>query len=342
MIDKKKLSDEEGRIRALQRFQILDSEREKPFENIVTLVQQILTVPICAVSLVDTDRQWFKARRGLPVCETARDISFCTHAIRDFQPFIVRDAKADPNFANNPLVTGPPHIGSYAGVPLTTSEGYNVGTLCAIDTKPREFPTAQIDILKNFAQLVVDELELRMTASMDVLTGAMTRRSWTDLADRHVEGARKEARELSIAVFDIDHFKAVNDSYGHPTGDRVLQAVSDACVETLRSGQAVGRIGGEEFAVLLPDCGLEAALRVAENCRAKIERTAVADESGNPLAVTASFGVAALNESVDGIASLMQRADLALYDAKSNGRNRVGSFHDGIRTQGHTPAFANA
>ncbi|WP_425407336.1 sensor domain-containing diguanylate cyclase [Hwanghaeella sp.] len=341
--DRKRL-DEAARIRALHRYDVLDTEKEKPFEKIVGLVQQILNVPICAVSLVDTERQWFKAQRGLSVCETTRDISFCTHAIRDYQPFLVRDAKSDQRFSDNPLVVGPPNIGSYAGVPLTTPEGYNVGTLCAIDTEPREFPENEVEILKNFASLVVDELELRMTASTDALTGAMTRRAWTELAEDETKRSRAQQQDLTVALLDIDHFKAVNDTYGHPTGDRVIQAVTDICADALRPGQRIGRIGGEEFAILLPECGLVPSLRIAETCRSRIENMVIADERGTPLSVTCSFGVAGLNGDVDSLATLMQRADYALYTAKANGRNRVEQFRSGSwsKYEDQSSTFASA
>lgn len=166
--------DEEGRLKSLADLEILDSPPEAPFERIVSLVKQTLNVPICAVSLVDRDRQWFKASRGLSVCETPRHISFCTHAIQGKRPFVVPDARRDPAFAETPLVTGDPHIRSYAGIPLTMDDGYNVGTLCAIDTAPREFSQQELTILTSFSRLVIDELELRRIASQDALTGVLS------------------------------------------------------------------------------------------------------------------------------------------------------------------------
>jgi GAF domain-containing protein len=214
--------DEVGRLRALARADIVDSVPEQPFESIVELVRQVLNVPICAVSLVDLDRQWFKASRGLGVPQTARDISFCTHAIKGATPFIVADATKDPLFVNNPLVTDGPKIRSYVGIPLTTPEGYNVGTLCAIDTVARIFSEHEIAILTNFARLVVGEIELRQIASTDELTGVMSRRAWIDCAEREVHRARRYGAALSFFILDIDHFKAVNDRFGHAVGDQVI------------------------------------------------------------------------------------------------------------------------
>ncbi|MCR9222292.1 MAG: sensor domain-containing diguanylate cyclase [Alphaproteobacteria bacterium] len=323
MIADEKLTDEEARIRALRRYRVLDTETEKPFEKIVGLVEQILNVPICAVSLVDSDRQWFKASRGLEVCETRRDISFCTHAIQTPEPMIVQDAQQDPRFAANPLVTGAPHIRSYAGAPLQTPEGYNVGSLCAIDVKPRAFPDSEIAILSNFANLVVEELELRLAASSDLLTGVLTRRAWRDGAEAEISRARRHDRPMAVALFDIDRFKAINDSFGHPTGDRVIQAVSAACADVLRATQTIGRWGGEEFAILLPECDLSAAATVAERCRQAIEALEIRSDAGAPCPVTASFGVATLGGPGDDAEVLVAQADAALYRAKNAGRNRV-------------------
>src|SRR5690349_6483011 len=171
-----KLADEEGRLAALNRYEILDTPPEAPFEKITSLVQDVLQVPICAVSLVDREQQWFKSIQGLDTRRTPRSISFCTHTIRTDEALIVPDALHDPRFSANPLVLGEPHIRSYAGVPLQSPDGYNVGALCAIDVVPRTFSDAQLAILRSFATLVVDQLELRRIAVRDHLTGALTRR----------------------------------------------------------------------------------------------------------------------------------------------------------------------
>lgn len=116
--------DEPGRQRALDRLKVVDSRAEPPFERIVDLVKTTLNAPICAVTLVDNDRQWFKAFRGLNVDQTPRDVAFCDHAIRAEAPFIVEDATKDARFANNPLVLFEPHIRAYLGIPLKMPDGY--------------------------------------------------------------------------------------------------------------------------------------------------------------------------------------------------------------------------
>ena len=314
-------SDESGRLKALGGLNVLDSGDEQPFEHIVAMVEQILRVPMCAVSLVDKDRQWFKARRGLDVCETARDISFCTHAIRGTEPFAIPNALLDGRFMNNPLVTGAPHIRSYLGIPLMTPDGYNIGSLCAMDVIPRVFSSAETSILKNFAKLVVDELELRQVLSTDQLTGAMARAAWFDVAAKEVTRARRYNRALCLLVLDIDLFKSVNDQLGHTAGDAVLRRVAQVVLGQLRQSDILGRFGGEEFVVLLPETGLADATILAERVRKAVKHAGYPGHDA--LRCTISIGVAELSPSEERIGTLFERADKAVLRAKANGRDQV-------------------
>jgi signal transduction histidine kinase/CheY-like chemotaxis protein len=150
--------DEELRLRALRNLNILDTDPEERFDRLTRLAQRLLNVPIALVSLVDSNRQWFKSCQGLDTRETARSISFCGHAIIEDNIFIIRDALCDPRFADNPLVAGEPHIRFYAGQPLKALNGSRVGTLCVIDIKPRNPTEDEMDSLKHLAILVEAEL----------------------------------------------------------------------------------------------------------------------------------------------------------------------------------------
>jgi len=152
---------EAGRIAALHRYRILDTEAEPAFDRIVKLAALLLDVPIALISLVDTDRQWFKAALGLKVRETPRCIAFCDQAIRSQGIFVVPDAKTDPRFADNPLVTGEPFLRFYAGVPLVTSDGYALGTLCALDQEPQQLDARGVTILHELAAQAMHELDVR-------------------------------------------------------------------------------------------------------------------------------------------------------------------------------------
>ena len=318
-----RLHDDDARVAALRRLDVLDTAAEAPFEKIVTLVRTVLAVPIATVTLVDRDRQWFKAERGIGRQETPRAISFCTHTIQQREPLVVGDALADPRFADSPLVVGPPHIRSYAGIPLRTPEGYNVGALCAMDIVPRSFTAAEIAILVNFANIVCDELELRMIAQVDHLTGALTRRGFVEQAEREIARSRRYDRPGALVMLDLDHFKSVNDTHGHAVGDQVLQQVARIASVTLRPSDVFGRRGGEEFALLLPETSGDEAVVVAERLRGAIADHPIPLADGQVLPVSASFGVAGLTPDIASFAAWLERADAMLYAAKAGGRNCV-------------------
>ncbi len=154
--------DEAERLQALKDYEILDTPAEEAFDRITRIASRVLQTPISVISLVDANRQWFKSRQGLDATETPREIAFCTHAILQEEVMVVTDATQDPRFKDNPLVTGDPKIRFYAGAPLRTRQGHGIGTLCAIDRRPREITAEQSELLQDLAQLVIDEMELRL------------------------------------------------------------------------------------------------------------------------------------------------------------------------------------
>lgn len=467
-------ANERERLEALRRYDILDSEPEPSFDRITAIAARVLGVPICLITLVDSERQWFKSKVGLERGQTPREQAFCAHAILDERPMIVRDAHRDQRFHDNPLVTGAPNVRFYAGAPLQTSDGFNLGTLCAIDQTPRDLSPAQLSTLEDLAALVVDELELRSAlrakseaqraladaqaqlrenleqlraivesagegivvvdraarlmlvnaaaldmlglretpsslgdwpriselrradgvtpfaaeelpiqrallgessdrveicvpesethervwlsvtarplrddsgevaggvvtfndftelraarervaelAMTDELTGLPNRRAFRELLARLVaENAR--GRDIALVIVDIDHFKRINDDFGHPTGDRVLALVAQRLAQRVRRTDFLGRYGGEEFCLLYVDVDQACAERLAEE-----QRQSIAALSGLPRPVTASFGVcASLGSRPLAEEELIARADAALYRAKREGRNRVCS-----------------
>ncbi|MFZ4585202.1 MAG: GAF domain-containing sensor histidine kinase [Acidimicrobiia bacterium] len=156
------LEHDDERVAALRSYQVLDTDPEHSFDRITQLVASALDVPMALVSLVEDERQWFKSVVGLDASETPRDVSFCGHAITGDELFVVHDAAQDERFACNPLSIGAPYVKFYAGAPLVTSDGYRIGTLCAIDTKARpELSESERQLLTTLAATVVDELELR-------------------------------------------------------------------------------------------------------------------------------------------------------------------------------------
>ena len=152
------------RLTALRIYEVLDTAPETEFDDLTRLASCICGTPIALISLIDASRQWFKSRVGLEVAETAREVAFCSHAILGADVFEVRDAREDERFAGNPLVTGSPEIRFYAGAPLTTADGFNLGTVCVIDRVPRQLDEKQRDALRTISRQVVHQLELRVGA----------------------------------------------------------------------------------------------------------------------------------------------------------------------------------
>ncbi len=152
---------ETERLAALRRYGVLDTPAEAAFDALTRLAAHLLKVPIALVSLVDADRQWFKARYGIDVTETPRDVSFCGHAVASERLLIVEDASADDRFADNPLVAGPTGIRFYAGQPLTTPDGHVLGTLCVIDRQPRKLDDEEREMLRLLAAQTMDQLARR-------------------------------------------------------------------------------------------------------------------------------------------------------------------------------------
>lgn len=177
----------------------------------------------------------------------------------------------------------------------------------------------------NFILMASDEFnkELTLLAHTDGLTGVLNRRRFLELGEIEFRRARRYGRSLTVLIIDIDRFKAINDQAGHPFGDRVIRAVADCCVAQLQPSDAIGRLGGEEFAVLLPETALESAEQMAERLRGAIERDVAPLAAEQALTVTCSVGGVTIDAEHGSFAELIEQSDAALYTAKREGRNRV-------------------
>jgi len=315
-----KLGDEGGRLAAVARYDIMDTPSEPQFDNIVSLLKTIFKAPIALISIIDDRRQWYKAIDGASLVEIPRDTSFCNYTIQSADIFAIEDMTLDPRFVDHPMVAEAPHLRSYLGIPLTSPDGYNIGTICILDTQPRRFGPDDYATLRQFAAVAITQFELRQIASRDGLTGLATRRAFTEAAERELSRFLRHGQPVTLVIFDLDRFKSINDTYGHGIGDAVLKSASAACEAVKRNEEQIGRIGGEEFAILLVNTGLPEAKTAAERFRKAIEDATIREVPDLPF--TASFGLAQCNAEASDLATWLDRADKALYAAKAQGRNR--------------------
>jgi signal transduction histidine kinase len=190
----KTIENERARINALRRYQILDTPPEGAFDRITSLASQLFNVPIAIASLVDTDRIWFKSHHGLDVQEVDRELGLCASAIINNVPYVLNDASIDPRSLAHPLVAGESGFRFYAGVPLITHDNHNLGVLCIMDYQPRTITEEELSILGNLAQIVMDEMELR-------------------LASRHIDELYKEKSNL-LAVLSHEIRTPMNGIMG--------------------------------------------------------------------------------------------------------------------------------
>lgn len=188
-------------------------------------------------------------------------------------------------------------------------------------SKPLE-PVELIARANSLLTLRARTVELYRLATVDSLTGVFIRRHFMDLAEKEINRARRYDGPMAMIMLDADHFKSINDTHGHAAGDTVLRAIAETCYRDLRDVDFVGRLGGEEFAICLPETDQAAACEVAERIREDIENLVIPIDDGKTIRLSISVGVSELM-SKDCLDDVMRRADAALYEAKKGGRNRV-------------------
>ncbi|WP_296252422.1 sensor domain-containing diguanylate cyclase [Pseudomonas sp. UBA4194] len=315
MLAPAKPAHESERVHTLRSLNILDSAPEERFDRLTRLARRLFDVPIALVSLVDSNRQWFKSCQGLGTTETSRDVSFCGHAILSDQILMIPDAGSDERFHDNPLVTGEPHIRFYAGCPLKVGNGSNVGTLCLIDTRPRVLDVEERGLLRDLASMAEREIEALQLASLDDLTHLSNRRGFEALAEHALSMCKRMGTPASLLFFDLNDFKVINDTYGHAEGDKALVTFAQVLRKTLREMDVIGRLGGDEFVALL--LGSNAADGDAIVARLQQALIAKNHEQGRRYAIQYSVGRIEYDPARhDSIKRLLADADGAMYAQK--------------------------
>ncbi|MEW6404339.1 MAG: diguanylate cyclase, partial [Chloroflexota bacterium] len=306
-------------------------EAEEAIRRILEQLAQVIPYDSASVQLLDGNELVIVGGHGWEDEKDVRGMRFPipgdnpnTEVIESGKPLILAEAeKLYPAFHNPPHS----HIRSWLGVPLIARHR-TIGLLAIDSSKPNHFTPENVDSVTAFADQVAIALEnarlfkeTQTQAITDPLTTVYNRRGLFELGEFELARARRIHRPFSVIIMDIDHFKRVNDTYGHAAGDEVLRRLAERCRQGSRAVDLVGRYGGEEFLLLLPEAGLEAAYQVGERLKQWITGKPFKYD-GAELRISISAGVAEMRED-DTLQSLIDRADAALYEAKHTGRNRV-------------------
>lgn len=299
--------------------------------RIAELVCQLIDAHACSVMLLDASRERLlaKAAYGLRA-ERMHSLTFALGegiagwVAQTGEALLLDDARQDPRFVQLPGNRTP--IAAMICVPLL-ARGDRVGVVTATSQATAAFTDSDLELVRFIAATIaldIENVRLHRVAVTDPLTGAYNREFLASRMPTEIETAVERERTLSIAMVDIDHFKSVNDRYGHTVGDAVLAEIAQRLRSAIRTGDMLVRYGGEEFLVLLPKAGAERAAEVGHRMRERVIEAPVDTGNGTLLDITVSVGVAELRtRPVEAMAELIARADAALYAAKANGRNRV-------------------
>ncbi|MCQ2029544.1 sensor domain-containing diguanylate cyclase [Stutzerimonas zhaodongensis] len=315
---------------------LLDTAADAHLDTLVRVAQTMFGVETVLISLIDRDRQWFKARQGLDISETPRDVSFCSHTILQTDSLIVPDALHDPRFSDNPLVLSAPRVRLYAGHPLFVN-GFPIGSLCLLHPQPRQLSDTEQGTLRDLATLaegyvvqrvqnthirtLYEALDVeRMNAMTDPLTRVWNRQGLEYFAPVLFNKVA-EGKQVGVLCCDLDHFKTVNDRYGHAIGDQVLVQTARRLKAVLRADDLLVRLGGEEFAMLVLINQTNELQLLAERVRLTLLAEPMPCGEAS-VSITASVG-AAIKRNEETIEVAFSRADLAMYRAKQGGRNRI-------------------
>ena len=339
--------NESERIASLRKMLLLSSPDEEAFDRVTRTAQRLFDVPIALLSLVDTNRQWFKSCVGLPVRETGRDISFCGHAIMKDELFVIEDAKLDPRFADNPLVTGAPYVIFYAGRPLRNAENHMVGTLCIIDHQPRHFSQQDRRALDDLGywieqiffgrelsdaqrELLGELDEARRGSMLDPMLNIWNHDATIQVQERETLRAFSHKTPLAVMMIDLDHLGAINEQHGKAVGDAVLIEVAKRLRSSMRSFDTLGRFSGDKFIAILPDATVETAGNVAERIARLVGYPLVVGEALIECSVSMGIASADYLAVTPDPAEMLSWATDALYKAKLLGGGGVEASNGAV------------
>jgi diguanylate cyclase (GGDEF)-like protein len=313
---------------------------EERFERLTRIARRALQMPVAAISLLNDDKQWFKSAAGWGISELPRAESICRLTAEANGLLTIPDTRQDPRTAALPIVAESPRFRSYAGHPLVDEHGNVAGTFCVLDLKPRAFSPGDRQTVLDLSAMAQRELlsdqwrdahaaltgklgMARREALMDPLTHLWNRRGASVILKGALARADENGTPLTLALLDLDNFKRINDTFGHQTGDEVLRRVASRLLSAVRGDDAICRMGGDEFLVIMTDTEAAVAARVAERVRRAINDTPVPTREGTlTMSVSVGYTVRATRDAAS-LERLLELADSALMKSKAAGRNRV-------------------
>lgn len=329
--------NEQQRLAALDELGILYTPLEERFDKITRTLCRIFNTPIAYVSLIDKDTQWLKSTQGLDFVSTDRSTSICTQTLLADEYMICEDLSKNEHFKDNIFVTSGLKMRFYAGFNLK-SKGQNIGTLCIADDKPRTFSQEDITTMRDLVswaqteinltqlgevqiQLITELDQAQKHARIDDLTGLWNQGTIKEVLQRAHHRHLITQKPYSLMMVDIDNFKQVNDTYGHPFGDQVISAVADELKRSIRPTDTIGRYGGDEFLIILENCNHQRAEELSQRLLHHNKKLSILNKD-KKVPTNISIGFASTDYiSVDDPESLLECADQALYTAKQEGRN---------------------
>ena len=307
-------ANEAQRLHVLHELKILDTLADDRFDRVTRIAARLFHVPMALISLVDSNRQWFKSRVGMHECSTRRDISFCAHALHEHDILLVEDAALDVRFHDNPLVTDYPYIRFYAGYPLKARDGMVVGTLCILDHQPRYLSSDEMALLTDLGHIVETELRIWCQSTTDLLTGLYNRAGFFQLAHNTLALCKRHEWQALLVYMDLNGFKRVNDTFGHEAGDEALRLFATLLHQSFRHEDVIARIGGDEFILLLPHCSEQEYVTILQRINEQLERLNALKPQWN---IGVSCGMTPIYpDTRDTLEASIKKADACMYSSR--------------------------
>ncbi len=338
--------NEKDRLDSLASYEILDTRPEQEYNDLLEFAAEIFKAPMASISLVDSDRVWFKAHVGYEVDQMPRDFTFCSLTILGSKPLLIQNTRADASNAKMGIVTNAPYVRSYMGIPLISEDGQCIGALSVANTETMKPSKFQKQALAQLANNCMTLLELRRTrmqlenqekltegyreqiaamnaevanlSRMDELTGLWNKKSLTYELGKELSRSRRTGSTFALLKLNLDNFSKVNDKHGRDYADESLRSLGNLLKDATRDTDVCSRFGGDEFMILMPNTD-----RAKANLVANRIKTNLRNMNGLFEPLTASIGVAVVLAAQASADDILNLANTSMQNAKQMGGNSI-------------------